>query len=191
MKKTVFTLCFILVLTLFIAAIPTEEDYAIYEDTLRLHILPSSDSKEDQAIKLEIRDKLLQGCAKGEYGEVTPNMNDDEKQYVVKAVERDVNQWLRDLGSEDLCSVRIEKEWFPTRDYTDFSLPCGYYEALIIDIGAAEGQNWWCVMYPPLCLDIATEDYTPEPVYTEEEEMLIRGYSVKFKVLELINTILK
>ncbi len=92
------------------------------------------------------------------------------------------------------CSVKAEivYEWFDTRDYGAFTLPCGYYSALRITIGEGKGQNWWCVMYPPMCLDIATnEDSYENEEYTNEENTLISGgrYKIKFKVLELLSKI--
>jgi stage II sporulation protein R len=83
-------------------------------------------------------------------------------------------------------------EWFDTRDYGDFTLPCGYYSSLTITIGRGMGQNWWCVMYPPMCLDIALADQSDNTDnYTDNENALISNgrYSVKFKVLELLSKI--
>ena len=97
-------------------------------------------------------------------------------------IEDSVCEWASPYGYT--ASVSLKTEWFNTRVYEDFSLPAGYYLSLIVELGAAEGKNWWCVMYPPMCLDVATEIGG----YTDAERDLIVGkYRVKFKILELIS----
>ena len=91
---------------------------------------------------------------------------------------------LRELGYNRQTEVTLTEEWYDTREYESFTLPCGYYTALRVIIGEGEGQNWWCVMFPPLCLDVATAPSS----YTAEEEILIsKKYNVKFKILELVS----
>lgn len=173
---------FLLAVTLVVACIPTEAEAAIYEDTVRLHIRARSDSAEDQAVKLEIRDRLLE-----KYGEYPTPCNKNEAEQVLKErleeIENDVNLWLVELGCDYTAEVSLGVEWFPTREYEGFTLPAGEYDALIVSLGGGEGQNWWCVMYPPMCLDAAVGNR----VYTEEERGLIAGgkYRVRFKLLEL------
>ncbi len=174
--------------TMFIAAIPTDAEYKIYEDTVRLHILANSDSEADQELKLALRDAVLL-----EYGEELSALESREA-----AVERlsarlpEIKSFsdekLRELGADYKTEVTLSEEWYDTREYESFTLPCGYYTSLRIMIGNAEGKNWWCVMFPPLCLDAAISD----KVYTKEEEFLItRKYNVKFKILELISELTK
>ena len=195
MKKTVdfvFTVLLLLCATLMVALIPTEKDAAIYEDTLRLHILANSDSEADQSLKYEIRDKLL-----NKYGQrlsaangpsdakwLTENMTED--------IEDDVEKWISEAGYGYECEVTLGVEWYDTREYEDFTLPKGYYTSLRVMLGEAEGKNWWCVMYPPLCLDIATEEAPRDDAvvgYTKEEYNLISdtGYNIKFKLLEVLS----
>ena len=98
---------------------------------------------------------------------------------------------MRERGYDYGCEVEIGVEWYDTREYEDFTLPKGYYTSLRVMLGEAEGKNWWCVMYPPLCLDIATEDAPDDGAlgYSKEEYALITndGYNVKFKVLEVFS----
>lgn len=173
--------------TLMLAVMPTEAEAAIYEDTVRLHIRAESDGEYDQAIKLEIRDRVLAEygdalsvCTSGEgaMGELS-DMTDE--------IEKSVELWLSELGADYGASVRVGTEWFDTREYEEFTLPKGYYDALIIELGSGDGQNWWCVMYPPMCLDMATSD----TLYTDEETRLIASgkYNVKFKLLELVSEV--
>ena len=193
MKKTkefLKNVLLILAVALIIAAVPTDEEAAIYEDTVRLHILANSDSEYDQALKLKIRDKVLL-----KYGEMLGTSEDKESaveniQALKNDIKADVDSWIIELGADYRSEVEIGYEWYETRVYEDFTLPSGYYSSLRIMLGESEGQNWWCVMYPPLCLDIATANDDSSPVgYSEAESKLITsdGYAVKFKILELMS----
>ena len=188
MKGLILSTLSVLLLTLFIAVMPTEKEGAIYEDTVRLHILASSDTREDQELKLAVRDAVLL-----EYKDELSIFESVEGakeclENKLPEIERFTDATVRSLGYDYKTKVTLSEEWYETRDYGDFSLPMGYYTSLRIIIGEGEGQNWWCVMYPPLCLDAATT----ESSYTEAEELLIsQKYSVKFKILELIRQVSK
>lgn len=191
-KDFLFTVVMLLGITLVIALMPTEDDAAIYCDTVRLHILANSDSENDQRLKYEIRDRLL-----SKYGRMlgkanTPSEAKDVICRLKSDIENDVNGWLTEYGYEYGCEVAFDTEWYDTREYENFTLPKGYYTSLRVMLGEAEGKNWWCVMYPPLCLDIATEEAPKDDAvmgYTKEEYYLITedGYNVKFKILELLS----
>ena len=192
MNDFLFTVVMMLCATLVIALVPTERDAAIYSDTLRLHILASSDSETDQAMKYAIRDKLL-----SKYGEALGGADNfsEAKTSIASLtddIENDVNVWLSEYGCDYKCNVTLSTEWYDTRKYEGFTLPKGYYTSLRVMLGEAEGANWWCVMYPPLCLDIASENAPMDDTvsgYTTEEVALITedGYNVKFKILELFS----
>jgi stage II sporulation protein R len=172
-----------------LACFPTDAEAKIYEDTIRLHILAYSDSEEDQSLKIKIRDRLL--LEYGEFMKLADSKACAEKiaDELLPEIECSVEKWMSELGYNYSARALLTEEWYETRSYEDFSLPCGYYTSLRIIIGEGEGRNWWCVMYPPLCMDIATES---EPIddglidYTSEEILLIKnkGYNVKFKILE-------
>ena len=182
----------VLVLTFTVAMLPTDKDAAIYDDTLRLHILANSDSEMDQAIKYEMRDRILE-----KYGEAlddAESFEDAEARIgsIIPEIESDVDAWLEEAGYDYTSEVTLGVEWYNTREYEDFSLPKGYYTSLRVMLGEAEGQNWWCVMYPPLCLDVATEDAPFDDAvsgYSKEEYILIseKRYNVKFKMLEVFS----
>ena len=188
--KAVIKYAFItLIVTMLLCVLPTEAEGEIYEDTLRLHILANSDSKEDQALKIELRDRLL-----AKYGSMLKAGGSiaeakESVEALLPEIEMDVEEWIRELGQDYSATATLSREWYDTREYEDFTLPCGYYNSLRIIIGEGEGKNWWCVMYPPLCLDMATE---PAPAddgiidYSKEEISLIKNgkYQVKFKILE-------
>lgn len=191
MKNIILGSIAILLATLIAAAMPTEAEARIYEDTLRLHILAASDSKEDQELKLLLRDKILE-----KYSAVLSDAKSTEAAAeityaVLHDIERDCAAWIRDAGFSYGVTAELCKEWYETREYEDFSLPRGEYLSLKIKIGKAEGKNWWCVMFPPLCLDISVkaEEKVELPSYTKEEHALIsnKKYNVKFKLLELFS----
>ncbi len=188
LSNTILTL----MLTLTVAILPTDKDAAVYDDTLRLHILANSDSEVDQAIKYSIRDKILE-----KYGNTlkdAESFDDAEERIesIIPKIESDVDTWLKEAGYSYTSEVTLGVEWYDTREYENFSLPKGYYTSLRVMLGNADGQNWWCVMYPPLCLDVACEDAPKDDAvtgYSKEEYLLIsdNGYKIKFKMLELFS----
>lgn len=189
MKKIPYYALLIMITTIMLSLFPTDAEARIYEDTIRLHILANSDSKEDQELKLEIRDRLLT-----KYGQLLSQSDSFELAEetilnIMTNIEDDAQNWILELGYEYTVKATLTKEWYETREYDDYTLPCGYYTSLRIIIGNGEGRNWWCVMYPPLCMDIATEEAPSDDAlinYSDEEIMLIKGgqYNVKFKILE-------
>lgn len=190
MKKALLPTICILLCTLCIVFIPTDAEAAIYDDTVRLHILAPSDSIEDQTLKLKIRDKVL-----AEYGYLLREKKSSSEAtdalfYSIKAIENDCNRWISELGYDYTATVTLGTEWYNTREYGTFVLPAGNYASLKITIGCGKGQNWWCVMYPPMCLDAALKE---ESGYSEEERNLITNdrYRVKFKLLEATSEIFK
>ena len=195
MKRTtdfLFTVITMLLATLMTAVLPTEMDAAIYEDTVRLHILASSDSAADQELKYKIRDRLLTKYGAMLSGSSDPTAAKERIGALTEEIEESVNGWIKEYGYEYTSSVTLGTEWYDTRVYESFTLPRGYYTSLCVRLGEAEGQNWWCVMYPPLCLDIATEDAPADDAalgYTKEEYALITddGYNVKLKILEVFS----
>ena len=190
MKKFAIGILSILTAMLIVAALPTEADAEIYDDTLRLHILAASDSDEDQALKLAVRDGIL-----AEYSRELSGLADlEEARATLEARLPDIiataERIVAEAGYDYRVTASLGEEWYDTRDYGELSLPRGVYTSLIIRIGEGQGRNWWCVMYPPMCLDLATDapsdDWTSG--YTGEELSLISGkYRVKFKLLEVIS----
>ena len=184
----------VLVVTMMLAALPTEAEGDIYEDTLRLHIIANSDTAEDQELKLRVRDFILT-----EYGarlKSGKNIEDakDKLFELLGEIETDVSERLGEWGYGYSVRVALGEEWYDTREYEDFTLPAGYYTSLRVIIGEGEGKNWWCVMYPPLCMEMATENAPADDGvidYTKEELTLIKTgkYNVKFKILEELSRV--
>lgn len=195
MKKTtnfIFTVILLLGVALVGALIPTEKDAAIYDDTVRLHILANSDNESDQELKYSIRDKLLAKYGSRLSDATSPEDAKEKTEDMIYDIECDVAEWIHEAGFDYGCDVTVGMEWYDTREYEDFTLPKGHYTSLRVMLGDAEGKNWWCVMYPPLCLDIATEEAPGDDAvvgYTKEEYALITedGYNIKFKLLEVLS----
>ena len=130
--------------------IPTAEECEIYDSTLRLHVIANSDSESDQAIKLKVRDEILEHIsgydAKSKQEALATVMADTE---MLVQIATDV---IRENGKADNVKIEIGEEEYPLRNYEDFSLPAGTYTSVRVIIGEGKGQNWWCVLFPNLCL---------------------------------------
>lgn len=194
MKKLLTYTVMILCVTLIISVMPTEAEGAIYEDTVRLHILANSDTKEDQNLKLKLRDAILEEFSK----ELSEFQSTNEAKTALSDKISDIEDFSKkkilEYGYSYSVRATLTEEWYDTREYEEFTLPKGYYTSLRIIIGDGEGKNWWCVMYPPLCLDIATEKAPRDDgikKYSDSEFRLItsKGYKAKFKILELVSDI--
>lgn len=163
------------------------------DKVIRLHVIANSDSAEDQALKLEVRDRILT-----EAGDLfSQGLSRDEAERAIAARLGDLAAAGADVVGEEGYSYPVtasleQSVWFPTKEYTDFALPAGDYTALRVVIGDGGGKNWWCVVFPPLCLGSVTETTAETAAaggFSEEDISLItgenEGYVVKFKAMEL------
>lgn len=162
----------------------------VREDTLRLHILANSDSEADQALKLAVRDAILAGAGGLFAAGQTKQEALDAARQSLPLLQAIAEGTLRAHGCTDAVSVRLEERYFTTREYDDFTLPAGRYDAVRIEIGAHEGKNWFCVLFPPLCLPAATDEDAPgedAPAYSEAEQDAIHSpYRIRFAAVELL-----
>ena len=164
---------------------------ALAGQVLRLHVVANSDTQEDQVLKLQVRDAVLE--------QANLLLEDVTDRGEAEAVLSQQLQALAEAsaavvagaGYDYPVTVSLEDCWFPTKVYDGFSLPAGTYRALRIVIGAGEGQNWWCVVFPPLCLGSVTEEVAATAAQaglSEDQVSLITGrdggYVVKFKLME-------
>lgn len=157
MKKLIVCFLLIGVIVLCIVCAPKEKKEIDY---LRLHIRANSNLKIDQDVKYKIKDVVVE-C-------LTPHFSGiDSKDQALKKVEMMSNdikikceRELRDNGFNYSVNIKINNEYFPTRKYDNTILESGYYDAVIIELGEAKGDNWWCVMYPPLCFVNKNENQT-------------------------------
>ena len=168
----------------------------IASNIIRFHVRAESDSKEDQWLKLQVKEAVL--------AYISPVLSksqsvDESRQLLYNESENIRNvaaATLRSLGDESDVNVYFENCYFPMKTYGDMTFPPGEYEAFRVDIGEAQGKNWWCVLYPPLCFVDAVYGEVPEEskeelrgVLTEEEYSMVSGENVKFrfKYLKIFN----
>lgn len=164
----------------------------IRQDVVRLHILANSDSDKDQQVKLAVRDALLnsgknlfKGVVNVNNAEICLNSQKDE-------LIRIANNVLTENGFEYTAQIYLTEEYFTTRVYEDFTLPAGEYLALKVILGEGEGHNWWCVMFPPLCLPAASEKTDIDAFFGETGAEIIQSgakYEMKFKVIEIFESL--
>lgn len=154
---------------------------------LRLHILANSDSEADQSIKLTVRDAVVSECA----GLLDGAESADDAATLAEAQLDEVcavaARVLREQGADYGVSAEVTETYFPTRVYDNVTLPAGRYPAVRLLLGEGKGHNWWCVLFPPLCVSAATDKKTTADVLTSSEDALVTGgerYRVKFKVVE-------
>ncbi len=164
----------------------------VRNNVIRLHILANSDSSADQAVKLLVRDTLLE-CGSELFSgklniENAGEILDREKDNLTKLI----NNTLSENGFDYRSKIFLIKEHFTTRVYENFTLPAGEYLALKVMLGKAEGKNWWCVMFPPLCLPAATNDM-PVNIYIGDDGAEIIGnynnFEMRFKIIEIYESI--
>lgn len=160
----------------------------IRNDVLRLHVIAASDSKDDQALKLKVRDAILDAGAEIFDGSVN----------VINAVERitpkinnlteTAQKVIEENGFDYDVKITIGEEYFTTRTYETVTLPAGEYLSLIVKIGEGKGKNWWCVMFPPMCLSAADEEDVLKSVLNDNEIKLVNRspkFEPRFKIIEL------
>ena len=160
----------------------------IRDSVIRLHILANSDSDEDQNVKLLVRDALLSCGSEIFSGAVDVNNAkrclENEKEFLIKTA----NEVLAENGFNYTADMFLEKEYFITREYENYTLPAGEYLALKVILGKGEGHNWWCVMFPPLCLPAATSQTNTEIILGKNGADIISSsakYEMKFKIVEI------
>lgn len=154
----------------------------IRESTLRLHILASSDSEEDQRLKLLVRDEILKTTGELFLSSKDKNESIKKAQENMDSVLDVARSVLRENGCNYTVSGEIVEMFFENRSYGDITLPAGRYNALRIIIGEGKGKNWWCVLFPPLCIPSATKTDSEllEPVRGEGRDIKVRLWIVEF-----------
>lgn len=169
----------------------------VRQSVLRLHVLANSDNAADQLLKLRVRDRLLADGAPLLAGAQNRDQAADLAKQQTAALQALAADELARAGSRLGVTCRVERAYFPTRVYGTVTLPAGEYTALRVVIGSGRGQNWWCVMFPPLCLPAACppEDApTVDSVLTDGEADLVQNgprYRVRFKTVEWVEAALQ
>ena len=195
----IFVILILLSLFILISAISYVDAVSnnIADSVFRLHVIANSDSKEDQQLKLKVRDELLlymniiskDSTSKQEAMQIANEHKEEFTQIAEKVI--------KENGYNYTVNVQIGKADFPTKYYGDITLPAGTYDALKVQIGEAKGQNWWCVMFPPLCfVDVSTgivpdnsKQELKQSLDDEEYDLISKTdnneISFKFKIVEL------
>lgn len=174
-------LIFTLLFSLFKPIIDTSEK--ISESVLRLHILANSDNTYDQNVKLQLKNYIVDATSDIFTGK-TSQENAEIAVKNTQYIENLCNEYLKDNGVNYKATVKVLNEFFETRVYDDFTLPAGNYDAIRIELGQGSGHNWWCIIFPSVCLSACTtsmDDYLTD----EEMDLITSGYTPKFKVIEI------
>ncbi len=193
MKLLVKSLCIAFVLTVIYSVIPFQaECNQISNEVFRLHILANSDSEEDQNLKLKVRDRLLK------YTDEIFNSASSSQE--AESLAKENLQKLEAIAQDEVYAngydyevkAEIVNMYFTTRYYDRYTMPSGMYDALRITIGSGEGHNWWCVMYPSICLSAAVDsDEKVDNTFSKEQQEIVKGNECqyKFKIVEVFEKI--
>lgn len=191
MKKIIklFTVVLLLAAGFWVGTVATDKA-RLTDGVIRLHVVADTNSDEDQALKLKVRDAVL-----AELDGVVDDFPDMESakmhlQTVLPELEEIANEVLEEAGSSCKATVSLAREAFPTREYDTFKLPAGVYEAVRVTIGSGEGKNWWCVVFPQLCVSATGEDFADAAVgagFSDDLTGALRGeeeHQVRFFLLD-------
>ena len=173
--------------------LPVHGEAEIYDSVVRLHVIANSDSEEDQALKLTVRDALLREMPKLLDGVTDRETAIDCLENSLDDLQRIAESTVRAAGYDYEVSVWLGEERYPSKAYEQTCFPVGTYESLQVKIGEADGKNWWCVLFPQLCLSSAkrAEEAFVEVGLTGEQYKIITEtqdtrYKIRFKILEVI-----
>ena len=182
--------------------LPVHGEEQIYDAVIRLHVVANSDTEQDQALKLQVRDAVLElagerlvGC--GDREEAARRLNG-----MIEELEAVAEQTLLRNGCDLPVCVVLGEEEYPTRDYESFCFPAGEYLSLRVLIGEADGQNFWCVLFPPLCMSAATvgrdtakEEFIAVGLSRDQYSIITETentqYRVRFKFLEVLEPLFR
>lgn len=180
-KRWELALAVSLLAAILLCTVSVQSQAKLADKLVRLHVLANSDAEADQALKLRVRDAVLEASKGAETLDAA----------LLETLRQAAQETVWQAGSRDIVSVSRECCWFDTRVYESFLLPAGYYDAVRVVIGAGAGHNWWCVIYPPLCAGVCeadVEELAQSAGLSEQEIGLIcgeEGYALRFRLVEL------
>lgn len=155
------------------------------EDILRLHVVAASDSQADQEVKLQVRDAILGTLEDGLEDLTDVDAAIAYVRQMLPVIEDVANRTLAAAGFDDTVQVSLTEEAFTRRDYETFSLPAGIYQALRVVIGEGEGENWWCVVFPQMCMAATSEEAAEVSDFSDTLNDTLTGkYEVRFWLLD-------
>ena len=202
-KKLLICTFVILAISFVIGLLPVHGESEIYDTVVRLHVLANSDSDEDQSLKLKVRDRIIEVVS-----DALDGIKDrDEAIAAINAeldsIESAAREVIESEGYDYDVSVELGEEYYPTKSYESCAFPEGKYTSLRVMIGESEGQNWWCCLFPPLCLSAATDDakksneeaFIAVGLNSEQYKLITESnspkYKVRFKILEAFSGLFK
>lgn len=194
MKYLIAVCILFLVVSMIVVSVSASE---FRDGFIRLHILANSDIDLDQSNKLSLRDALI-----GEFGPDLSGFDSKDDAEVkicgmISEIEEFCNKFLGNIGADYNAEVSLDREYYPNRIYENVSLPAGTYTSLKITLGSGEGQNWWCVIFPSMCLNVAKDNstYIAAGLSREDFELISNDrspqYQIKFKLFELFGKLFK
>ncbi len=193
MKRTEFAILAGLILSVIISSFSAFAMgcEGVRDEVLRLHILANSDSSEDQALKLSVRDAILEHSGQLFDGGFTLDEAKDAAEAALPEIERIARAKIEAKGFSYDVEASISETYFETRKYDNYTLPAGNYSALQIKIGKAEGKNWWCVLFPALCIPAAQNSTQAEDVFSQSEMDTVTNprYEAKFAIVEFFEAL--
>jgi len=192
--KKILIIVFVFALSLYLLNfLPIHGEEAVYDSVVRLHVVANSDSDADQSLKLKVRDAvlasmsgILDGCT--DRAEALSKLSS-----ALPEIERTASDTVRAQGFDYPVTVTLGEEKYPRKSYEDVCFPAGTYQSLQVKIGESEGKNWWCVLFPEMCLSGAknAESAFIEVGLTSEQYKIITEteepkYKIRFKILEAL-----
>ncbi len=195
MKRWIKVICGVVLVCMTVSLCGFAGNCATVRDSVvRLHILANSDSKEDQTLKLKVRDAVIAAGAGLLDGVTDREQAEDRLQEVLPQLIETAQQCVYDEGYSYPVTAELTTMYFTTRTYESGTFPAGRYRAVRFSIGDAKGKNWWCVMYPPLCVSAVTDKASLSDVMNKGACTIVSEaprYVVRFKVVEWFETLLE
>lgn len=194
MLKRIWKFCGLVTLAavLFMGTVLVTDYNLLTDHLIRLHVVANSDSAEDQAVKLQVKDAVVERLE-----QIMQQMPDakEAKTYLqskLSELQEYVNGLLADMGVNAKATVTLQREAFGVRAYDTFALPSGVYESLRIEIGEGVGKNWWCVVFPSLCIPATSEGFSDVAAGAGFSDTLVStltgqsGYEIRFFLLDCL-----
>ena len=179
-QKCVLSLILVIVMAVVLFYTYEDTPQNQYSGIIRLHVIANSDSEEDQELKLKVRDEIIKKTKSLQESQSI----EDSREYLqthLNDMEETANKVIEENGKSYKAEANLGIRWIPEKTYGDMYFPAGNYEALNLTLGRGEGQNWWCVLFPPLCLIEEDEEAIKEMGISEEQKI-----EIKWKLMNIL-----
>ncbi|PKM63003.1 MAG: hypothetical protein CVU97_02265 [Firmicutes bacterium HGW-Firmicutes-21] len=190
LSRSILAFCISFLLLLSVDCFIPRDESEVYDSVIRLHILANSNTDDDQRLKLLVRDAIIAESGTLFENTATDKLPLDEMERLGERFTHIANRVITENGFLYSAQAVWGKESYPTREYDGISFPSGEYYSLRINIGEADGDNWWCVLFPPLCTNASTAKSNLEEVGVSKSGSKVytsKKYVFRFKILELFN----